>query len=272
MVAPNARDFVNERLRGMRVLVNVRHRKVGCDMRPDQREERARDQREKDWSRGVRHRQEPRVSHAKPDHWRAELDERNEQGEDEGEVAQFDDHGFSLQPLGARLFLLAALLLPAAILLESGSHFRGHVFLIVLRKHGVGDEHAIRANRAFGHDALTFAEQIGEDSLIGHGKRRRVGDGERGYGVRLFMLPSFTRPPSRNRVPGFGMVFSTSSGLIKNVTCVLSALKTSAGASPTMTSPTTMTTARRCFRVMAAFAPVFLRLKPVINEALAEDP
>jgi hypothetical protein len=31
-------------------------------------------------------------------------------------VAQFNDHGFSLQPLGAWRFLLAALLLPAAIL------------------------------------------------------------------------------------------------------------------------------------------------------------
>ena len=47
---------------------------------------------------GFRNLEETAVAQGKPEDWARALHERNEEGEDEGEVAQFNDHSSGLQP------------------------------------------------------------------------------------------------------------------------------------------------------------------------------
>ena len=42
--------------------------------------------------------EQPRVARVKAEHGARELHKRHEEGEDESEVAQFNDHGSGLQP------------------------------------------------------------------------------------------------------------------------------------------------------------------------------
>src|SRR4051794_6142063 len=64
--------------------------------------------------------------------------------------------------------LLLVIVLPVALLLQRVGDVLGHVGFIMLGEHGVGLEHAGAIERAFGDHALAFAEQIGENSLVGH--------------------------------------------------------------------------------------------------------
>ena len=53
-----------------------------------------------------------------------------------------------------------------APLLQGVDDFLRHVRLVVLGQHGIGFERAAAVERAFGDDALPFAEQVGQDALI----------------------------------------------------------------------------------------------------------
>src|ERR1700689_360038 len=74
--------------------------------------------------------------------------------------------------LGIRL--LAVFVVPEALLLQRVRKVPRHVVLVVLGQHGVGPEHAGGVERALGDDALTFAKQIGENSLVGNRQRGAV--------------------------------------------------------------------------------------------------
>ena len=57
----------------------------------------------------------------------------------------------------------------------------GHVGFIIFREDGVGAEKAGSVERAVGNDALSFAKQIGQKSIVGYRQSRSfVGDAE-GY-------------------------------------------------------------------------------------------
>ena len=58
-----------------------------------------------------------------------------------------------------------------ALLLQGVGDLLRHVGLVVLGEHAVGLERAGRLERAFGHHALPFAEQIGQQTLIGDRER-----------------------------------------------------------------------------------------------------
>jgi len=58
-----------------------------------------------------------------------------------------------------------------ALLLKAVGDFLGHVILVVLGKHGVGIEDAGRIERALGHYALPFPEQIRQETLVSDGDR-----------------------------------------------------------------------------------------------------
>ena len=104
---------------------------------------------------------------------------------------------------------LGLAVLPDALLLEGLGDFGGHVVLVVLGEHGVGEEAARRHRAAFGHHALALAEEVGKNAGVADGNGLGgVGDGELTVvpAPRL-TLPSATRPPRRMRLPG-GMCFS----------------------------------------------------------------
>ncbi len=67
-------------------------------MRIDQGEKRKADEREQDRCGGIGDVKQPAVAHVKAEHGAYALRERHEEGEDEGEVPQFNDHGSGLQP------------------------------------------------------------------------------------------------------------------------------------------------------------------------------
>ena len=61
---------------------------------------------------------------------------------------------------------LPVVVLPVPLLLEAVGDLARHVVLVVLGEHAVGLEGAGLVERAFGHHALPFAEQIGQQALI----------------------------------------------------------------------------------------------------------
>ncbi len=63
------------------------------------------------------------------------------------------------------------------LLLQGIGDILGHVVLVVFGEHGVSLENAGSVERTFGNHALPFAEQVGQNSLIGNRQRRAaVGD------------------------------------------------------------------------------------------------
>ena len=65
------------------------------------------------------------------------------------------------------LGLVAVIVLPMALFLQGVGDVLGHIGLVMLGQHGVGLEDAGSIERTFGHDALPFAEQIRQNSLVG---------------------------------------------------------------------------------------------------------
>ncbi len=83
---------------------------------------------------------------------------------------------------------LGLAVVPDALLLEGLGDFGGHVVLVVLGKHGVGNKSAGGIELALGHHALALAEEIGKDARVADGNGfGRVGDGER-HGQSLAAL------------------------------------------------------------------------------------
>ena len=65
------------------------------------------------------------------------------------------------------------------MLLEGLGDLGGHVVLVVLGEHGVGEEAAGSVELAFGDHALALAEEVGEDAGVADGDGLDgVGDGE----------------------------------------------------------------------------------------------
>ena len=55
-------------------------------------------------------------------------------------------------------------------LLQSLLHFRWHVGFVVFGQHFLGFKASSAHQRAIGHNALPFAEQVRQDALIMHGE------------------------------------------------------------------------------------------------------
>ena len=107
----------------------------------------------------------------------AALNDAEREGEHQRIVADFGDHWTI--PFPAVPVFLPVVVLPVSLLLETVGDLARHVILVVLGEHAVGLEGAGLIERAFGHHALPFAEQIGQQALIrdrdgvaavGHGK------------------------------------------------------------------------------------------------------
>jgi predicted hotdog family 3-hydroxylacyl-ACP dehydratase len=84
--------------------------------------------------------------------------------------------------------------------LQGVGDLRRHVGLVMLGQHLLGIEHAVVADAALGHHALTLAEQVGQDAGVADRYRGGVvGDIEtHREPVRLaFSVSLTTRPPTR---------------------------------------------------------------------------
>ena len=69
--------------------------------------------------------------------------------------------------------------LPAPLLLQRIDDLARHVALVVLGENGLGADLAGRVQHALGDDALTLAEQVRQEALIGDLEiMRAVGDDE----------------------------------------------------------------------------------------------
>ena len=138
--------------------------------------------------RGPRERNPARVAALRADERQHALHERDEQREDQREVAELGGH--LLQ--GFRRL---------ARLVERVLRFRRHVVLVVLGQHLARAEHAVGVEPALRDDALALAEQVGEDAAcsapacscaVSVTTNRTVMLG------RACTLPVFTSPPTRN--------------------------------------------------------------------------
>src|SRR5690606_2436905 len=86
--------------------------------------------------------------------------------------------GGSLAPgVGGRC---ASFRLPYALFLQPLGHFPRHVVLVVLGEHAVGDEDAVRAEAALGHNPRPVAEQVWQDARVADlDGVLRIGNGKR---------------------------------------------------------------------------------------------
>src|SRR6266446_7299981 len=57
---------------------------------------------------------------------------------------------------------------PFPVLLQGRGDLGGHVFLVMLGQHAAGGETAVGGQAAFDHDALAFAEKVGQNAAIDH--------------------------------------------------------------------------------------------------------
>src|ERR1700741_938853 len=86
-------------------------------------------------------------------------------------MSGFDAHLFG--PIGCDISGSAELLrsrgsfvAPSALLLEFVGYALGHVSLVVFGEHGIGMKKARSLHRALGHDALSFTEEIRQQSGV----------------------------------------------------------------------------------------------------------
>src|SRR5215471_155975 len=86
-------------------------------------------------------------------------------------MSGFGDH--PLGPIGSDVSWSAALLrsrgsfvAPSALLLEFVGDVLGHVSLVVFGEHCIGMKEAWSLHRALGHDALSFTEEIRQQSGV----------------------------------------------------------------------------------------------------------
>src|SRR6516225_8658913 len=86
-------------------------------------------------------------------------------------MSGFDDHPFG--PIGCDVSWSAALLrsrrsfvAPSALLLEFVGYVLGHVSLVVFGEHGISMKKARPLHRALDHHALSFAEEIWQQSGV----------------------------------------------------------------------------------------------------------
>ena len=126
-------------------------------MRVDERGESERDQRELD-QRGVApDAHQADVADARAPERHDGLGERGGEREHKGEMADLDNH------------CVAAVVsfLPAPLFLQRVDDFARHIALVVLGEDRVGAHLAGRREHAFGDHALTLAEQVRQETLIG---------------------------------------------------------------------------------------------------------
>src|SRR5262245_23794906 len=94
--------------------------------------------------------------------------------------------------------------LPDALLLERLGDFGGHVGLVMLGEHGIGQKASRGIERALGDDALSLAEEVRQNARIAHGDGAGfVGDGklDRAAGTALDAAGS-DQAPKANALAG----------------------------------------------------------------------
>ena len=174
MIAPHPGDLVDQRFQRMRILEHVDHGKVRGDVQHHQRRKRHPHEQQLRQRRGARDIHQRAIAPARAQNRHGGLDQAQRQRQHQRIMSGFRDHFAA--PLSARRLLLV-IVLPVALLLQRVGDVLGHIGLVVLGEHGVGLEHAGRVERAFGDHALPFAEQVRENSLIGHRQgRAAIGD------------------------------------------------------------------------------------------------
>ncbi len=86
----------------------------------------------------------------------ARLRQRDDEREDEREMTQLDDHGPT--------FAVAAPSCQCPDFFKASTTSARHVFLVVLGQHLGRAEAAVAVERAFDHDTLPLAEEIGQSA------------------------------------------------------------------------------------------------------------
>ena len=213
MIAPHAGDLVEQRLHRMRILEHVDDGEIRYDVQRHQRRERRGHEQQLRQRGGARDIHQGGIAPARAEHRHGGLDQRQRQRQHQRVMSGFRDHRDApLRRRGARrgsTRLGAVVVLPVALLLQRVGDILGHVGLVMLGQHGIGLEHAGGIERAFGDDALPFAEQVGQNSLVGD-RQRGAAVGDLKFTARLSPRtsePGCTRPPRRKRLPG-GICFS----------------------------------------------------------------
>ena len=183
VIAPHAGDLVDQRLHRMRILEHVDDGEIRGDVQHHQRRERRRHEqqlRERGGARDI-HQGDDRRQRA-PSNGTVDWISASAERQHQRVMSGFRDH-FDAPCTGAarprRAGLGAVIVLPVALLLQGVGDILGHVGLVMLCQHGVGPEDAGSIERAFGDDALPFAEQVRQNSLVGDRQRgAAVGDAE----------------------------------------------------------------------------------------------
>ena len=127
----------------------------------------------------------------------------------------------------------------------------------MLRQHGIGLEHAGGIQRAFGDDALPFAEQVRQNSLVGDRQRgAAVGDAEIDSEiVAAHQRARLHQAAEAEPLPG-GICFSAAIvGVEKNTMKSRIAFSTSAAAMASTASEPPIMVKRRCLRVISILCP-----------------
>ena len=151
-------------------------------MQHRQRRERRRHEQQLRQRRGARDIHQGVIAAARAEQRHGGLDQRQCQRQHQRVMPGFRDHfeaPCSRRGRGRGAGLGAVIVLPVALLLQGVGDLLRHVGLVMLGQHGVGLEHAGGIERAFGDDALPFAEQVRQNSLVGDRQRgAAVGDAE----------------------------------------------------------------------------------------------
>ena len=169
VVSPDAGEPVDQRHRRVRILVDVEHGEIRGDVARGERRESNRDEGELRQRRRRGHAHEHGIVGARADDRHRALDQRQPERQHQSVMAEFGDHlSCSWRPATRHSRARCAyIVLPMPRFLQGiGDLFR-HVGLVVLGENRVGLEHAGAVERALGHDALPFAEQVGQHALIG---------------------------------------------------------------------------------------------------------
>ena len=203
MIAPEPGDPVEQRLPGMGVVRHGRDGEIRDDEGMQQGAEGDGDAGELRQCRDPGEFHQPGIAPRCADQRHHRLQAGDQEGQHQGEMAEFEDHGDALACCSGPGLALASLSVwpPLAARLQGLGDFRRHVFLVMLGQDLVRHEAAVGLQAAFHHHPLALAEEIGQHALIGDRQRfLQIGHAEaRGPAVAILTLPFSTSPPSRTR-------------------------------------------------------------------------
>ena len=149
---------------------------------------------------------QPRIAPRRPDQRHHRLQGGHQEGQHQGEMAEFDDHGDALGCCCCLALALLSIGPPLAARLQGLGDFRGHVFLVMLGQDLIRLEAAVGLQAAFHHHALALAEEVGQHALIGDGQRfLQIGHAEAGgHAIAILDHAALLHKPAEPHIPAHG--------------------------------------------------------------------